>query len=246
MHLARAAPRYGWPDATAGKPRADSRRSHSRTDLARLAAMAETEVCETCSPPTAAHASKAVSVSSESVSAPEDPLDPKTFVCPVQPGAQPCPSVVIEYCDRCRWQPRASWVQTELLLTFALPRPGEAPSKASGGVGLRSITLLPMVEDATAGRFRVWVLHTPAPSNTSVQPPPCAQADLVWDRKIESGFPELKGLVRVSPPTLAQLLTLTWPETTHPRSYRTRHESRALRQTTFWMIPIAVTAFHLH
>lgn len=96
--------------------------------------------------------------------------------------------MIIEYCDRCRWQPRASWIQTELLLTFAQPRPGEAPSKASGGAGLRSIVLIPHVADATAGRFRVWLL-----CSDREQRPTSA---LVWDRKVESAFPELKELVR--------------------------------------------------
>ncbi|ORX33866.1 Rdx family-domain-containing protein [Kockovaella imperatae] len=78
------------------------------------------------------------------------------------------PSILIEYCDRCRWAPRATWTQTELFLTFPTPT-------------LKSITLQPLTAPDTAGRFRVW-LYT----NDGVQ--------ILWDRKREGGFPELKVL----------------------------------------------------
>jgi len=66
---------------------------------------------------------------------------------------------------------RATWVQTELFLTFPPPVIG-------------TISLIPLNADDTAGRFRVWLSATgsDAPS-------------LVWDRKVEGGFPELKVLV---------------------------------------------------
>jgi len=67
---------------------------------------------------------------------------------------------------------RASWIQTELFLTFPPPIIG-------------TISLIPLNTDETAGRFRVWlsILGSQAPL-------------LVWDRKVEGGFPELKVLVR--------------------------------------------------
>ncbi|EPQ59556.1 hypothetical protein GLOTRDRAFT_71116 [Gloeophyllum trabeum ATCC 11539] len=99
---------------------------------------------------------------------PEKPdlLDPSTFVAP---APLPGPSIVIEFCDRCRWLHRATWVSTELFLTFPPP-------------ALKSVTLMPMNADETAGRFRVWLF-------LDDQPP-----HLMWDRKVESGFPELKAL----------------------------------------------------
>ncbi|KAH9482990.1 hypothetical protein JR316_0005090 [Psilocybe cubensis] len=93
-------------------------------------------------------------------------IDPSTFVFP-QPLAST--TVTIEFCDRVLH--RATWVQTELFLTFPPPTIG-------------SITLIPLNKDDTAGRFRVW-LSTP---DTDI-------AVLVWDRKLEGGFPELKVLV---------------------------------------------------
>ncbi|KAF7307525.1 hypothetical protein MIND_00547100 [Mycena indigotica] len=80
--------------------------------------------------------------------------------------------VSIEFCDRCRWLHRASWVQTELRLTFPPP-------------AIEAITLIPRNSEETAGRFRVWVTENGnAPR-------------LVWDRKTEGGFPELKVLVSI-------------------------------------------------
>ncbi|WVQ69715.1 uncharacterized protein L199_007935 [Kwoniella botswanensis] len=78
------------------------------------------------------------------------------------------PSVIIEFCDRCRWAPRATWIQTELFLTFPNPL-------------LRSITLIPLNAPETGGRFRVWLDRGDAKGD-----------QLVWDRKTEGGFPELK------------------------------------------------------
>ena len=56
--------------------------------------------------------------------------------------------------------PRATWIQTELLLTFPVPT-------------INSITLQPLTSPDTGGRFRVWVND--------------GQKDtLVWDRKVNS------------------------------------------------------------
>jgi predicted Rdx family selenoprotein len=65
---------------------------------------------------------------------------------------------------------RATWTSTELFLTFPLPK-------------LKAISLLPLNSDETSGRFRVWLY-------LSDEPP-----ILLWDRKVEGGFPELKVLV---------------------------------------------------
>ncbi|WFD19085.1 hypothetical protein MCAP1_001305 [Malassezia caprae] len=65
---------------------------------------------------------------------------------------QPC--LMIEYCDRCRWQHRATWIQTELLITFSAKQT-EQPSAASGGGFLASTMLVPRVAPETAGRFRM-------------------------------------------------------------------------------------------
>ncbi|KAI6152096.1 Rdx family-domain-containing protein [Pisolithus tinctorius] len=93
-------------------------------------------------------------------------LDPATFL---PPSLLPAPTVTIEFCDRCRWLHRATWVSTELLLTFPPPT-------------LKAVTVMPLSADDTAGRFRIWL-------NVEDGPP-----KLMWDRKVEGGFPELKVL----------------------------------------------------
>lgn len=50
--------------------------------------------------------------------------------------------------------------------------------------------LIPRVAPDTAGRFRVWLAAQEAAGHTQVH--------LLWDRKSEGGFPELKELVRRS------------------------------------------------
>lgn len=67
-------------------------------------------------------------------------------------------------------QHRATWVATELMLTFPTPT-------------IKAITILPLNSEETGGRFRVWLALPEQP------------ATLIWDRKVEGGFPELKLLV---------------------------------------------------
>jgi hypothetical protein len=49
---------------------------------------------------------------------------------------------------------------------------------------LQSVTLVPLESDDAAGRFRIWL-------TVNENEPPV----LVWDRKVEGQFPELKHLV---------------------------------------------------
>ncbi|KAG2348671.1 hypothetical protein BDR05DRAFT_372663 [Suillus weaverae] len=93
-------------------------------------------------------------------------LDSSTFIPPLPLAS---PSITIEFCDRCRWLHRATWVSTELFLTFPPP-------------ALKAISIIPLNSEETGGRFRVWL-------NLEDSPP-----QLMWDRKIEGGFPELKDL----------------------------------------------------
>ena len=102
----------------------------------------------------------------------EDPLDISPFI-PPDIRTTLFPSLVIEFCDRCRWLHRAIWTQTELFLTFPPPM-------------VKTITLVPRNDEETGGRFRVWALldHNEGQG----------RARLVYDRKVEGGFPELKHL----------------------------------------------------
>ncbi|RDX53163.1 hypothetical protein OH76DRAFT_1343675 [Lentinus brumalis] len=126
--------------------------------------MAEAETCVDCKPE-----NQTVSPTSGATSATtqeHNHLDPSTFV---PPSPSITPSITIEFCDRCRWLHRATWTSTELCLTFPTP-------------AIKAITIMPLNAEDTAGRFRVWLfLDGKHPV-------------LVWDRKVEGGFPELKVL----------------------------------------------------
>ena len=131
-------------------------------------------------------------------------LDPYTFVFPPPLTTA---TITIEFCDRVRASAienqipvlppssadgideyqnrksltkstfrlhRATWVQTELCLTFPTPAIG-------------CVSLIPLSSEETAGRFRIWL-------TTPNEPEPL----LMWDRKVEGGFPELKVLVSLS------------------------------------------------
>lgn len=51
---------------------------------------------------------------------------------------------------------------------------------------IQAVSLIPLKSEDTAGRFRVWLFLSAHESPI-----------LIWDRKIEGGFPELKALVSI-------------------------------------------------
>ncbi|KAG9022065.1 hypothetical protein FRB95_000910 [Tulasnella sp. JGI-2019a] len=126
----------------------------------------------------------------------EDVTVPMTFAPP--PFAA-VPGITIEFCDRLVSHPRrlhrATWVQTELFLTFPSPT-------------IEGITLIPLRAPETSGRFRVWLYwkqaaaaggaDAPAETSNNIiaegKPtiPDIIVEELLWDRKTEGGFPELK------------------------------------------------------
>jgi predicted Rdx family selenoprotein len=55
---------------------------------------------------------------------------------------------------------------------------------------INAISLMPLDSEETGGRFRVWLYHSKDKDVASAIEPM-----LVWDRKIEGGFPEMKVLV---------------------------------------------------
>ncbi|KAI8918221.1 SelT/selW/selH domain-containing protein [Powellomyces hirtus] len=82
-----------------------------------------------------------------------------------QPMKVKYPRIEIEYCPGCRWMLRAAWTAQELLTTF----------------------------ESTLGEIAL----QPGPSGTfavRLVPGEASAAVLLWDRKTEGRFPELKDL----------------------------------------------------
>ncbi|BDD54575.1 hypothetical protein MPDQ_000276 [Monascus purpureus] len=97
------------------------------------------------------------------------------------------PRITIKYCTQCKWMLRAAYFAQELLSTFSTT--------------LGEVSLIP----TTGGTFTVSVFYTSASSGTPRTTTSSAESDLsirenvIWDRKRDGGFPEvkvLKSLVR--------------------------------------------------
>lgn len=152
-----------------------------------MSAESSKEVCQDCAPTSGTAAEQTTAVGSTSApaepastpAAEPKPEEQAPFTPPSLESLKP--SITIEFCDRCRWSvfstpydfcpsrplseiklthraPRATWIQTELFLTFPTPL-------------LKSITLQPLTSPETGGRFRVWIYLDD-------------RVEMVWDRKV--------------------------------------------------------------
>ncbi len=83
---------------------------------------------------------------------------------------------------------------------------------------VKAVSIIPLNSDETGGRFRVWLFL--------VETAPI----LVWDRKVEGGFPELKVLVCSSWVYYYSDDDRLHPETTDTRSRTTRKVAGSFRQ----------------
>ncbi|KAJ5473208.1 hypothetical protein N7475_002774 [Penicillium sp. IBT 31633x] len=79
------------------------------------------------------------------------------------------PRIAIKFCTQCRWMLRAAYFAQELLSTF--------------GTDLGEVALVPV----TGGVFTVTIWHVPTGAATT-------QETMLWDRKRDDGFPEVKAL----------------------------------------------------
>ncbi|KAL4898222.1 Rdx family-domain-containing protein [Aspergillus ambiguus] len=85
------------------------------------------------------------------------------------------PRITIKYCTQCKWMLRAAYFAQELLSTFS--------------TDLGEVALIP----ATGGVFTVTMYHSGAGDDAAIR------ETVLWDRKTNGGFPEvkvLKSLVR--------------------------------------------------
>ncbi|KAJ5334000.1 hypothetical protein MYU51_012967 [Penicillium brevicompactum] len=81
------------------------------------------------------------------------------------------PRITIKYCTQCRWMLRAAYFAQELLSTFS--------------TDLGEVALVPM----TGGVFTVTIRH-----HAVVDGQASTQESILWDRKRDGGFPEVKAL----------------------------------------------------
>ncbi|PNP38618.1 selenoprotein W-like protein [Trichoderma gamsii] len=99
---------------------------------------------------------------------------------PLQQGAvlAPLPRITIQFCTQCKWMLRAAYYAQELLSTFSL--------------SLGEVALQP----STGGTFIVTIYHPSTSLSESSLNPPSIQSTVLWNRKIDEGFPETKELKR--------------------------------------------------
>ncbi|KGO75373.1 Selenoprotein, Rdx type [Penicillium italicum] len=81
------------------------------------------------------------------------------------------PRISIQFCTQCRWMLRAAYFAQELLSTF--------------GTDLGEVALVPK----TGGVFTVTIWH-----GTVHEGEITTQESILWDRKRDGGFPEVKAL----------------------------------------------------
>ncbi|CUS09227.1 unnamed protein product [Tuber aestivum] len=82
------------------------------------------------------------------------------------------PKITITYCTQCKWLLRAAYFAQELLSTF--PTLGEVSLRPATG-GIFTIEIF-MMGEGEGGQVAV--------------------TKVLWDRKLDGGFPEVKGLKR--------------------------------------------------
>ncbi|PLN78085.1 Rdx family-domain-containing protein [Aspergillus taichungensis] len=86
------------------------------------------------------------------------------------------PRITIQYCTQCKWMLRAAYFAQELLSTFSTQ--------------LGEVALVP----ATGGLFAITLFYYPLENDQTEGQQPEVQETLLWERKRDGGFPEVKTL----------------------------------------------------
>ncbi|KAI1176004.1 hypothetical protein F4777DRAFT_578430 [Nemania sp. FL0916] len=97
----------------------------------------------------------------------------------------PLPRVAIRFCTQCKWMLRAAYFAQELLSTFSTSLGEVALQPTTGGIFVVDIYY---ADPATAAAA--------TPQVPDPQSNPTIQHRVLWDRKIDGGFPETKELKR--------------------------------------------------
>ncbi|OAA73901.1 selenoprotein domain protein [Cordyceps fumosorosea ARSEF 2679] len=103
-----------------------------------------------------------------------------TTTAPAPAGRQRLPRVTIEYCTQCKWLLRAAYYAQELLSTFSTGLGEVALQPSTGGTFVVTVTAQRGDADASGeGKGVLWDAGV-----------------VLWDRKVDGGFPETKELKR--------------------------------------------------
>ncbi|KAK4123954.1 hypothetical protein N657DRAFT_645562, partial [Parathielavia appendiculata] len=94
------------------------------------------------------------------------------------------PRVTIQFCTQCKWMLRAAYYAQELLSTFSVALGEVALQPATGGVFI--------VEIITSTNTDPSAATNAGDDECSLQP----KRIVLWDRKVDGGFPETKELKR--------------------------------------------------
>jgi len=126
-------------------------------------------------------------------------------------GPTNLPRVTIQFCTQCKWMLRAAYYAQELLSTFSTALGEVALQPSTGGTFIVGIAYMPPSpqsssapmttrsgSDDTAGVSSDPPLdvQTETPLLPSTQQPVSIQHKVLWDRKVDGGFPETKELKR--------------------------------------------------
>ncbi|KAI1752939.1 Rdx family-domain-containing protein [Xylaria castorea] len=97
----------------------------------------------------------------------------------------PLPRVTIRFCTQCKWMLRAAYFAQELLSTFSTSLGEVALQPATGGIFVVEIHYADPTSTAITSA-----------ATTQTDPNPTIQRRVLWDRKVDGGFPETKELKR--------------------------------------------------
>ncbi|KAI1502232.1 Rdx family-domain-containing protein [Biscogniauxia marginata] len=110
---------------------------------------------------------------------------------PTPPGPFPLPRITIRFCTQCKWMLRAAYFAQELLSTFSTSLGEVALQPSTGGTFVVEIFF-----QALSDSNEPPSTSSPITASITATNPVAIQRRVLWDRKADGGFPEIKELKR--------------------------------------------------
>ncbi|KAL7626290.1 hypothetical protein AAE478_003061 [Parahypoxylon ruwenzoriense] len=110
---------------------------------------------------------------------------------PASPLQFPLPRITIRFCTQCKWMLRAAYFAQELLSTFSTSLGEVALQPSTGGTFIVEIYYSPLNPSTTSSSEAA-----PSVGNLDTDAPVHTHHRVLWDRKLDGGFPETKELKR--------------------------------------------------